>query len=171
MLIQIISRTPSWVWALFLALLVLGALQMRQRSTSLLRQIVLPMVLVGLSLLGVLSAFHRSPVAALIWACAAAAVAAWVLQLPMAQGTRYDRATGLFTVPGSWVPLALIMGIFVTKYAVGVSLGMQPQLADNASVAYTVSALYGVMSGAFAGRALRLLGLARPVQGPAHVTG
>ena len=63
-------------------------------------------------------------------------------------------------MPGSAVPLALMMGIFFTKYAVGVTLGMHLAQANDVSFALAVSALYGAFSGVFAGRAARLWRLA-----------
>ena len=52
------------------------------------------------------------------------------------------------------------MGIFFTKYAVGVSIGMQPALAHDTSFALTVSTLYGAFSGIFMARTAKLWRLA-----------
>ncbi|MBK9574434.1 MAG: hypothetical protein IPO43_17780 [Rhodoferax sp.] len=48
--------------------------------------------------------------------------------------TRYDSWTQRFTLPRSWVPLLLILGIFVTKFAVGAATGLQPGLRGNAEL-------------------------------------
>jgi hypothetical protein len=77
-----------------------------------------------------------------------------------AAGSRYDPATRSFRLPGTLVPLFLILGIFLTKYGVGVELAMQPRLAADASFAFGVAAVYGLFNGLFAGRAARLLRLA-----------
>ena len=61
---------------------------------------------------------------------------------------------------GSAVPLMLMMGIFFTKYVVGVSLSMHPELAHQTPVAVGISALYGAFTGIFVGRAARLWKLA-----------
>ena len=58
------------------------------------------------------------------------------------------------------MPLALFMGIFITKYAVGVSIGIQASLAHDGTFALTVSTLYGAFSGIFLARAARLWRLA-----------
>ena len=73
---------------------------------------------------------------------------------------RYDAATRSFTLPGSWLPLALILGIFSVKYVVGVELVMQPALAHDGLYTLVAGGLYGLFSGAFAGRALRTFRLA-----------
>jgi hypothetical protein len=54
------------------------------------------------------------------------------------------------------VPLTLFMGIFITKYAVGISIGMQASLARDVNFALAVSTLYGAFSGIFLARAARL---------------
>jgi non-heme chloroperoxidase len=54
----------------------------------------------------------------------------------------------------------LIMGIFFTKYTVGVTLVYAPRLAHQMSFALPVSALYGIFSGVFVGQATSLWRLA-----------
>ena len=58
--------------------------------------------------------------------------------------------------------MLLILGVFLTKYVVGVELAMQPALALDGPYTLAVGTLYGVFSGIFAGRAARLWRLARP---------
>ena len=53
-----------------------------------------------------------------------------------------------------------MMGIFTTKYAVGVALSLHPALEHDTLVALGISTLYGVFSGSFIARALRLWRLA-----------
>ena len=81
--------------------------------------------------------------------------------MPVPAGTTYDPARRQFQLPGSWVPMALIMGIFLTKYFVGVELALQPALARDSSFALQIALLYGVFNGLFAARALRLWRLVR----------
>ena len=59
------------------------------------------------------------------------------------------------------MPLGLILGIFLTKYFVGVELALQPALARDSSFALQIALLYGVFNGLFAARALRLWRLVR----------
>ena len=160
MLFQIIIHTPAWVWGLLLALVWLGANQLFTRSVPLRRATLLPLVMVALSLYGEISAFGAAPQVVLAW-LVAGALAAWlVLQRPLPARTRFDAATRRFTLPGSWVPLALMMGIFLTKYFVGVTLAMQPALAHAAGFTLAFGMLYGAFSGVFAARGARLWRLA-----------
>ena len=160
MLYEILTHTPAWVFGLFALLLWLGAKQLSGRRVGLRRTMAMPVVMIALSLYGVLSVFSRQPLAALAWAAAALVVGFVLVQRGAPAGTRYDLATRSFALRGSAVPLALMMGIFFTKYGVGVQVAMHSALTGDPAFALGVSALYGAFSGAFAGRALRLWKLA-----------
>jgi hypothetical protein len=56
--------------------------------------------------------------------------------------------------------MLLILGIFLTKYGVGITLAMQPGMARDGLFTLAVGGLYGLFSGIFAGRAARLWRLA-----------
>ena len=94
------------------------------------------------------------------WAAAALLVGVATLRLAPASTAQYNPQARSFSLPGSGVPLALMMGIFCTKYALGVTLALQPALAREAAFALGLSALYGAFSGVFAARAARLWRLA-----------
>lgn len=163
MLGPVLKGTPPWVWGLLAALTWLGLGQARSRTVSLARVTFLPMAMTALSLWGTVSAFGASPLfgyVMLAWLAAAAAAVAAVARMAAPRGTRYDPASHTFTMTGSWVPLLLILGIFLTKYIVGVELAMQPRLALDGQYTLVVGALYGLFSGIFTGRAARLWRLA-----------
>lgn len=174
MLGTVVTNTPRLIWGLLAGLIVLGLSQRKDREVSLARVMVTPLVMATLSLGGTATAFSASPhfgQAMLAWAgaavCALALVAPW--QAP--RGTHYDAASRSYRLPGSWLPLLLILGIFLAKYVSGVDLAMQPSLALDSPYALTVSALSGTFSGIFAGRAARLLRLAlRPVAAITSIT-
>jgi hypothetical protein len=156
-LVLIIRHTPPWVGGLAVALTVLGLWQRRRRSLSLGRAMLLPAVITVFSVSATVSLFAGSPQAPWVL-CAWGAAAAAGTTIALRQSTRatYDAATRRFDLPGSWVPLAWIGAIFLGKYAVGVELSLQPQLPTEAPFALTVGAVYGAISGIFAGRAWRL---------------
>ena len=157
MLMQILTHTPTWVFALFAALVFLGIKQMMPRRIGLNRATILPLAMTVLSLLGVVSAFGDTPQALGSWALGTVVAFALNVQFrPNAQDTRYDPASRSFDLPGSVVPMALFMGIFFTKYAVGISMGMQPALAHNTNFALLIGGVYGVFSGIFLSRAAKL---------------
>lgn len=161
---QIMKGTPLWVWGLLAALLALGLSQLAGRQLSLRRVILVPLAMLGLSLFGMLPAFggtgQLGPVL-LAWLGAGALVTALMLRLAPAAGSCYDAASRRFVVPGSVLPLLLILGIFMTKYVVGIELALQPAVARDAAFALPVGLIYGAFNGLFAARALRLLRLAQ----------
>lgn len=167
---QILTNTPLWVWGLLAALLVLGWSQTRSRNVGLARIIILPLGLGAFSLYGTISAFGTSPAVLGSWFATAVLLVLVVTQLPLPAGARYETATRQFQLPGSWIPMALIMAIFLTKYVVGVSLVMHPELKVHANFSLAIGTLYGVFSGIFAGRTVRLLRLVRQPAGPAMAT-
>jgi hypothetical protein len=160
----VLSKTPLWVGGLFAALLALGLSQVRDRQVSRLRMAIMPLAMTGLSLWGTVSAFGKSPLfgyVMLVWLAGALLVGSLIARTSPRAGTAYDAARRSFTVPGSWLPLVLILGIFLTKYVVGVDLVMQPELARDGQYTLITGALYGLFSGTFAGRTARLWRLAR----------
>ena len=156
----ILQRTPVWVWGLLAALLALGISQLKGRQVGLRRVVIVPVAWLGFALYGIYSAFGNSGqlVAALIaWLVAAASVTAILLQSLPQGDTRFEAASQTFSVPGSVVPLLLILGIFMTKYIVGIELAMNATLAQDASFVLPIALLYGAFNGIFTARALRLL--------------
>lgn len=161
MLTQIVTHTPIWVLPLLLALVWLGLSQTRTRSVSLTRITILPLVMTGLSLQGSIAASAGNFTVLLAWLLGAGLSAGLVLRRPLPAQTRYDDWTQRFTLPGSWAPLFLILGIFVTKFTLGAALAMQPGLAGQAPFSLGVATLYGAFSGIFLARAGRLWRLAQ----------
>jgi hypothetical protein len=159
----IVKNTPTWVWGLLAGLTALGLSQVRDRTASLARITIMPVVMTALAIWGIVSAFSASPMfgyVMLAWMFAAAVMLALITPMSPPKGACYDAASRTFALPGSWVPMLLILGIFLTKYFVGVELAMQPSLARDGQYTLVVGALYGAFSGIFTGRALRLWRLA-----------
>ena len=117
-------------------------------------------MLIALSLSGVLNAFGHVPIALGGWAAGVAAAQVFGRQFVAVRGARWSAASGLLHVPGSWLPLVLIIGLFCVKYYAGASLALHPALAGNSSFAGLCSLAYGSFSGLFLARALSLRSLA-----------
>jgi hypothetical protein len=162
MLAQIFANTPRWVWILLIALLYLGLSQTRNRRVSLRKMTVMPLGMVGFSLFGIYSdsAFGSGSLTLLTWLAVAAMTFGWIFSAPLSAGVHYDAQSQKFSLPGSWVPMALILGIFLIKYVVGAIAASQPALLHELGFSLSFSALYGAFSGAFLARAARLWRLA-----------
>jgi len=159
---QILTHTPLWVFGLFFGLVYLGYLQSRTRRVSRGRLIVLPIAMLAWSLYSVWSTFDAHLTALAAWACAWVAVVAIALVRAPSRRASYDAAARQFTVAGSGVPLALMMGIFFFKYAVAVVHATQPSVLDTNVVVALVAGTYGLFSGLFMARALRVLAVMKP---------
>jgi hypothetical protein len=58
----------------------------------------------------------------------------------------------VLAVPGSWLPLALFVGLFAIKYVVGVMLARQPGLAGDVALGSAAGLAYGLFAGLFLAR-------------------
>ena len=159
--VAMLRGTPTWVWGVLAALVALGASQLRDRTASLMRTSLVPVGMTAFSAWGMLSAFGGTPIAAevlSVWIGIAVLVTAAVA--PGRTAATYDPARREYRMPGSVVPMLIIVGIFMTKWLVGVQLAILPRLAADTAFALPVAAVYGVFNGLFAGRAARLWRLA-----------
>jgi hypothetical protein len=159
---QILQHIPVWVFFLLIGLIALGLQQTRTRHIPKLRLLGINIVLTVFTLVGVIQQWRPTPWLALgllSWA-ASCALVAWVLgQGAAPAGANYDADTRRFTVPGSWLPLALFMAIFTCKFLVGMLSATAPEQIQSLSAAMGISALYGLFSGVLNARAWRLLKL------------
>jgi hypothetical protein len=158
MILQILQRTPPWVFVLFAVLLLLGVLQSRSREIGRARVALMPAIFLPLSLWGVWSTFGPQALAFGAWVAAVGAAVLINRYTRVPRQVSYAPETRLFHVAGSWTPLAMMMAIFFTRYVIAVSLAMQPSLKTMPLFAAGVGAAYGLMSGSFLARAVRILG-------------
>lgn len=164
MLQQIVFNTPFWVWLLLAFLLYRGFLASSGREVPLRKTLIIPLLMLMLSAQGMLSSFGLTALTAPVWLSCfllAAGIVWWRFQAGnmLAQPQR-----GVIFVPGSWLPMALMISIFMTKYVVGVLLALHPEQAQQAPFAATVCALYGFFSGIFIGKMGRMLQLYRAAE-------
>jgi hypothetical protein len=153
-LMQILGGTPLWVFPLFVGLVVLGWLQSKPRDVRPAVLAVLPAALGVFSLTRVFAAFGPEPLVLTAWAAGTAAALLLNRTLKQPAGARWSAATGSFHVPGSWVPLVLMMAMFFARYALAVSQAMTPVLVQGTGFRTFASFGLGLLSGIFLARAL-----------------
>lgn len=161
---DILRHTPIWVWGLLAALLALGLSQTRQRSVARGRLLALPLALLALGLWSTSSSFAALPLAAGAWLAALAASFQAARRLPPPAGARWDAASERLHLPGSWLPLGLIVTIFTLRYSATVALILHPAWRGDPMLLLPLAALYGGLGGLFLGRAVGLLALTRTAQ-------
>jgi hypothetical protein len=153
-LLQILRGTPVWVYPLFLGLVVMGYLQSKPREVAPAMVAILPVAIGVFSLSKVLAIFGLEPLGLAAWAAGTAAALLLNRALKQPAGARWSDANGTFHVPGSWVPLVLMMAVFFVRYALAVSLVMRPELAHSTGFTAAASFGSGLLSGVFLARAL-----------------
>ena len=162
MVTGILQNTPYWVWGVFILLLVVGLSQTRTRSVSRPLIFLLPFIMIPLSFSTIASAFGIRPLSVIAWGLGIAAAFAlniFVFRAP--SGVRYLGDAGKFEVPGSLVPLVLMMTIFLARFVLGVTRAVNPALVATDLFAGAVSGVLGICSGLFAARAMHMLAAQR----------
>lgn len=152
--LQIVMHTPPWVFALLAGLIVFGLMQVRTRGVPMWLALLLPAAMLVLSLSGVVQYVGPSPAALAAWAAGVAAGTALSLKAIGRNVATYDAAKGRLTVAGSWVPLLVILGIFLVRYAMGVGRAMNFEAARDTTILLAVSVLLGAFSGYFLARGI-----------------
>jgi hypothetical protein len=139
---QVLKGTPFWVWAILVALVVLGVKQLRPRVVTRYSVLIAPaaFLLVGLMAAG------RGPTGFSAWALTLSAVAAFTFFVwqPTA-GARYDAGTDRLNLPGSVIPMLLI----------------NPALRTELVWQVGPAVVLGALSGVFIGRAATLFRMNR----------
>jgi len=145
------ASLPVWPFAILAVLFVLGRRQARDRVVEPGTMVKVALAMLALSLYGVTAAFGAHVVPVLAWALGFAASV--LLGGPVFAPRGLARQGSAVRVPGSWLPLALMLGIFVGKFALGFATGTGAPVVHEAWFAALMSTTFGLLSGAFAARA------------------
>ena len=156
-LIDIVTHTPTAVWAGLAALVLVGLRQTRTQTMSASRVWLVPLVVGAASLAGALRGFAGAGelLTGACWAVGAALgfVANRSLDLPRRVGANAD---GSFTIGGSIAPLLLFVGVFLVRYVVNVALAIQPSLSGNPEAAAAAAIAYGLTTGLLVARSRKI---------------
>jgi hypothetical protein len=155
-LLQTLSHTPAWVYAVFILLVYFGHRQSRGRTIGRGGLMALPLAMLCLSLYGVVSSFGLVPPPLLAWGLGVLLPVALGVRLLTPKGVIYA-SSGSFLVPGSWLPLVLMMAIFCVKYLVGFATARNLALIHLPWFIFTVSLAFGLFSGGLAARGIGIL--------------
>lgn len=155
MLQQILIQTPVYVWAILAFLIYRGMVASKDRVVSYRSVFIIPAVMVALGLQSISRGFGLETLAGAAWLGGAmiGAGSAWT----WTSRVTVDRAAGVVRQRGSWLPLVLMMAIFCCKYAVAVTLAMQPALRGVLSFAIPACLAFGLFNGIFIGRLMRIV--------------
>lgn len=155
-----LQHIPRFVWFLLPGLIALGVSMSFPRRRSLRSAILIPLAMIVLSFYGVISVFNQ-PVALATWLAGVLLALMISARLGLWGNVRWLAEERCLAVSGSWIQLGLMMGLFVTKFGVGMTLGMHRELGADAVFASAVGFAYGTFSGMFAARGVAMLKVAR----------
>ena len=164
--LDILTHTPTAVWAVLAGLVLVGLRQTRTQTMSAGRVWLVPLVVGAASLAGALRGFAGAGelLTGACWAAGAALgfVSNRSLELPRRASANAD---GSFTIGGSIAPLLLFVGVFLVRYVVNVALAIQPALAGNPGAAAAAAIAYGLTAGLLAARSRKIWATRRDVAG------
>lgn len=156
MLTQILTRTPPYVWGILALILVVGVMQLRSRNISRPQLLIIPTAMVALSIFTVASNFGTSFGTVPVWIAGVAA--AHILNTSILNSPRGVTFNGTaFQVPGSVIPLLIMLAIFLTNYTLGVTRAIAPQLSEATVFKVAISLALGALSGLLLSRARHIL--------------
>jgi hypothetical protein len=163
MLIQIVTHTPVYVWAILALLVYRGVVAMRDREITIRKLFIIPVIMLALSLQDVVAKFGVGFTPLSVWAAGAVLMTLLVWKFSNA-GISTSTSPGRVLVHGSLGPLAMMMAIFFTKYATAVTLVIKPSASHDPLFSTVVCASLGVFSGYFLGRLVGTLQCWRSTQ-------
>lgn len=147
-MMMILEKTPLWVYGIFVALLILGWTQSRDRKVSHVRAFSLPSFMLLFSIYGVASAFGMG-IGLLSWIAGMVLVMVFGIKMHFFYRALYIKEESAFAIKGSWIWLALMMCIFWLKFAVGVSMARQLDIVYETWFVLGMSFCFGLLSGIF----------------------
>ncbi len=156
MMFAILRSTPAGVWLLLAGLVAFGLTQLRPRELGFRRLRVVPLVMVALSAFGIGQAFGLAPLAFAAWAAGLAAAFGAGVRLSGVDGVRPGRRPDTLHVPGSALPLVLMLGLFSVKYVIGVSLALHPAIGADGVFMAACGAACGSFAGGFLARSVAI---------------
>ena len=155
---QVLKGTPTWAWAILVSLIVLGVNQLRARVVSRYSVLIAPVIFLFVGFM----AAGRGPVGFTAWALTLIATAAFTFFVWQPTGSaRYDARTDRLNLPGSVIPMLLMLAIFLLNYVINVALAINPELRSEMIWQVGPAIILGALSGVFIGRALTLFRMNR----------
>lgn len=159
--VDAITHTPLWVWILFGFLVWRGIAASRPSTTKLRRLAIIPGLLTVWGLHSLITQFPLGPASILTYVITMAIGGALGWAMVGRTNIRADKQKGLIRLPGSWSVLALILAIFVVKYAFGYLYAVDPALGSHPGFYLSDIGASGLITGAFVGKLVRYAALYR----------
>ena len=149
------QNAPVWVWPLFVVLIGIGVLAMRDRKSSVIPYIFYP--LFGLTAANGMAALVHTPTNWIVFALAYALGS--IVAFRWQDGLIVAKAGWTIQVRGDRITILILMVIFLSNFINGVVQAIAPDMRDSLAFTIAFAGIIGAGSGSFTGRALRVLTL------------
>ncbi len=134
LILAVLHDTPWWVFAVFAYLLWTGVVSLRSRTLNLVRVYLAPAVFVCLGVWVALSRVQWGHPPGLIYLSAATA-GAFLGATTGPSNVEGDRSRLQAVVPGSWIPLARNLLVFIAIYLLNVAAALNPTHREDYGLA------------------------------------
>jgi hypothetical protein len=153
-LTDILHGTPTWVWVLLVVLLSRGIKALKSGTAPLSKLAVVPVIFAGWGIIHLASEPTHGWFVPVAWIVGA--LVGIALGVLIARRTRFivDPIARTVMLPGSVVPLVLIVVTFVTKFWLGFALATAGAASPVVTYLLIDAAVSGVVAGIFGGRFL-----------------
>ena len=153
-IIEIIARTPLWLWPLLAALLWLGWQASQIHVVKLSRLVILLIAVLIMSIVTLLS-FEPNGIGTSIWVGGVMIGSALGWFSYRSDGLAVDRELGLLRLTGEWKSLSLIVVIFAFRYYWSYKSATAPELVAIPTATSSYIGFNGMLLGIFIGWRLR----------------
>jgi hypothetical protein len=150
----IIHGTPIWVWVLLVVLLSRGFKALRSATAPLSTLAITPLIFAGWGIVHLITDPLAGWSSVIVWT--AGSLIGIVAGVFIANRSRFivDPIANTVMLPGSVLPLLLIIATFVTKFWLGFEIATLTDLSSLGMVILIDAAVSGVVAGIFGGRFL-----------------
>jgi teichoic acid transport system permease protein len=156
-IVDIVSGTPYWVWVLFIYLLVRGIYGLQTRAVDIHKLAIPPAIFVVWSLVSLYRKCISCPTLLLYWLVAYACGLFCMYYITARSHYIVDTKEKTIILPGSIMPLATTMIFFLSKYILGVTYALYPDLKINMYLMMIDMLISGIISGVSIGRFIALV--------------
>ena len=145
MIIEIIKGTPMWVYLLFALLIYKGVIATKPKTVKLSKLFIMPVVF--LYLMGRKMSYN--PTYFLIFLVVGCFIGLLIYKNVKIKA---DKEQKIIQLPGSIVPIILIIIAFAKGYFIGYTTAVHPEIAKTVCFTIGVAIASGILSGIFIGR-------------------
>ncbi len=152
-MIELITKTPVFVWPVWVFLLFMGIRARKLSTVPLKLFVIMPTIFCTWAIYAILMRYGINFVPLFLWTISKL-IGVWIGYLIVSRfSMRFDKINKKVEVPGSCMILVLSMSIFALRYFLGMTTAIRPDLAQS-WLLLIPELLATLLTGMFAGRSI-----------------